>query len=555
MKRKLLIAVAIIVAVLVVIVLVLPAVIDVNRFKPKLESELASALGRKVEIGNIRLAIFSGGVSVDNISIADDPKFSTTPFLTAHKLSAGVDMLPFIFSQKLDVRSFTIVQPQVSLIRSASGTWNFSNLGGTASPQATVTKTRSPSADPPGSVPNITVEQLVISNGDVTVRNAGGKVREYHDVGVQASNLSYTSQFPFQLSLETPGSGSIHLDGQAGPVDASDASLTPFNAKIEVTHLDLASTGFLDPSAGLGGIIGFSGDISSSRGMMDSKGTLSAEQMRLVPGASASRAPVTVSYDTAYDLAKQTGVLRDGDVHIGKALARIGGSYDTAGAVTTIQMKLDGKSMDVPSLEGLLPALGVTLPQGASLTSGTLDLNLGINGPLDKLVIAGPVNLSNAKLQGFDLGGHLGALATFAGLSHGVGKDTEIQTLSGQLRVDPQGTHVSDLKADVSSLGQLTGTGDISPSGELNCEMQVKIQSSNQAVNAVASALSSVVAGTAAGGAVPFRIRGTTSRPVFVPDMSAAGKSLKAGSTSSGTAASKAVGILGGLLGKKKTSH
>src|SRR6185437_15985613 len=501
MKKKILITVGVVIVVLVILALALPSLIDANRFRPTLEADLGGLLGRKVEIGNIRLAIFSGGVTVDNVSIADDPAFSKAPFLTAKQLTAGVSLLPLIFSKKLEVRSFTISQPQVSLIRSASGTWNFSNLGRSA-PAPRATASASPaSGGGSSSVPDVTVQKFAISGGKVTVRNANGKTRDYHDVTLDASNLSYTSQFPFHLSAATPGGGTIKLDGKAGPVDATDASLTPFGATIDVQHLDLASTGFLDPSAGLGGMVSFHGDVSSSRGMMASKGTLSAEKIRLVPGASASRVPVTVYYDTAYDMAKQSGALRSGEVHIAKALAHLTGTYETGGAVASTQMRLEGKGMDVPSLEGLLPALGITLPSGASLTSGALDLNLTLSGPVDKLVIAGPVNLSNAKLEGFDLNGHLGALAAFAGLGRGVGKDTEVQTLSTQLRVDPQGTHMSDLNMVVASLGTLTGAGEISSSGQLNCKMQAKIQSANKAVNAVASAVSSIVGGSAAGGA------------------------------------------------------
>ena len=66
----------------------------------------------------------------------------------------------------------------------------------------------------------------------------------------------------------------------------------------------------------------------------------------------------------------------------------------------------------MPDLEGVLPAVGVTLPSGASLKTGTLDTTLAISGPVDKLTITGPVNLANAQLAGFNLKSKLGALGT-----------------------------------------------------------------------------------------------------------------------------------------------
>lgn len=129
MRKKLLIIAGSIVGLLILIALALPLFISANTFKPILESDLSGALGRKVEIGNISLSIFSGSISVDSFSVADDPAFSSSPFLSARQLSAGVSLMPLIFSKRLDVVSLTITDPQVTLLRAASGRWNYSSLG------------------------------------------------------------------------------------------------------------------------------------------------------------------------------------------------------------------------------------------------------------------------------------------------------------------------------------------------------------------------------------------------------------------------------------------
>ncbi len=216
-------------------------------------------------------------------------------------------------------------------------------------------------------------------------------------MNLDASNLSYTSEFPFTLTASTPGSGTIKLDGKAGPIDQKDASLTPLSANIDVGHIDVASTGFVDPASGVAGLIDFKGTLASDGHSMNSKGTLKADKFKVVPNGSPSSVPVNVDYDTAYALKDQTGVLKSGDVHIGKALAHLTGTFNAAGAITTVQLKLSGQGMSVPDLEGVLPAVGVTLPSGASLKTGTLDTTLAITGPVDKLTITGPVNLANAQ--------------------------------------------------------------------------------------------------------------------------------------------------------------
>src|SRR4029078_12189949 len=77
--KRLLKWIAIVIAVLVVVVLVLPFLIDVNMFRPRIESELTNAVGRKVTVGNLKLSLWSGSLAADNIAIADDPAFSNQP--------------------------------------------------------------------------------------------------------------------------------------------------------------------------------------------------------------------------------------------------------------------------------------------------------------------------------------------------------------------------------------------------------------------------------------------------------------------------------------------
>lgn len=550
MKRKPLIIIAVVVVALVLIVIVLPMIIDVNKFKPTLETEITSALGRKIQIGNIKLAILSGGVSIDDISIADDPAFGRSPFLTAKHLTVGVELLPLIFSKKLDVRSFTIEEPEVSLVRNSSGTWNFSSLGGANS------KSKPKDSDST-SMAEFSVQKLEISNGKIILGAVGStaKPQVYDSVNLKASDLSYTTQFPFELSAKMPGGGALKLNGKAGPINPADASLTPLDAKVEVEHLDLATTGFVNPAAGIAGVVDFTGNVTSDGQKASSKGNLKAQKIKMVANGSPATVPVSVDYDTAYDLKRQSGVLNQGDVHIGKALARLTGTFETAGQQPVLQMKMNGQGMSVPDLEGMLPALGVKLPPGASLQSGSLDLNLAISGPVDKLVITGPVNLSNAKVGGFSAASKLGALSSFAGLGgKGGGSDTEIQSLSANVRVDPSGTRTQDLKVVVPSIGTVSGDGTVSSTGQLDFKMVAKLGGGGSPVGMMTSGLSAIGGGKSQGGGIPFRIQGTTSNPVFIPDVAGmAGNVLKNGATAPVSAAGAATGALGGLFGKKKS--
>ncbi|MGH9757503.1 MAG: AsmA family protein [Candidatus Acidiferrales bacterium] len=576
MKRKPLVIIGAIVVIVVVILLALPLFINANQFKPALETQLTTALGRKVDIGNISLAIFSGGVTVDNVSIADDPAFSRSPFLQAKQLAVGVELIPLIFSKKLEVRSLTIVEPQVALLKSPSGVWNFSTLGTnkatSPAPAAPATPSNAAPGDAsPGATQSLLVQRLSLTNGKIVVGTVGSKTRpsEYDDVNLDASDLSYTTQFPFTLSAKGPGNAALKLDGKAGPMNPTDASKTPLDATIDVQHLDLATTGFLDPSAGIAGMLNFNGTLSSNGSQANSKGTIKGANMKLSKDGTPSTVPLNVNYDTVYDLQHETGTLNQGDIHIGGALARLTGTYNASGETASVQMKLNGQAMPVADLEGALPAVGVALPSGASLKSGTLNLNLTLSGPVDKLTITGPVNLANAKLANFNLGSKLGALSAFTGHAGGGGSDTEIQTLSTNLRVDQTGTQASDLNMVIPTIGTLTGNGNVSPAGALNCKMVAHLgggsgntsnTGSSAAGGQVASALSGfgLGGGSAKGtsGGIPFTIQGTTKNPVFVPDVAGMAEGLiknRTGGITGTQPSNSAAGILGGILGRKKT--
>jgi len=154
MKNRWLRLAAIIVAVIVVVLIALPFLINVNNFRPKIESEASSALGRQVTLGNLSLSILSGSVEANNIAITDDPAFSKSPFVTAQSLKIGVELMPLIFSKQMNVTEIILEQPQISLLRAANGTWNYSSLGG-----ASAEKAKAPKAGE--APPNLSVEMCI----------------------------------------------------------------------------------------------------------------------------------------------------------------------------------------------------------------------------------------------------------------------------------------------------------------------------------------------------------------------------------------------------------
>src|SRR5260370_14989185 len=266
MARKVIYVVGGVVVVLILVAVLLPFVIDANRFRPEIESSLNTALNRKVDIGNIRLTILSGGVTVENITISDDPSFHTGPFLKAKSLSVNLELLPLIFSRAIHVTGLTIDQPSVTLLRSPAGTWNFSTLGTNQTESKNASAGSSaPSSSSSSSSTGLSVRSFSLKNGTMVVGNTGNNARSrtYDQVNIKASDLSYTTQFPFAMTASTPGTGTIQLTGKAGPLNPRDSAATPLNASRGVKTIDVKQTGFIDPSAGIGGIVDFNGTLNS----------------------------------------------------------------------------------------------------------------------------------------------------------------------------------------------------------------------------------------------------------------------------------------------------
>src|SRR5215471_8574579 len=112
------IAAGIVVVAVLLAILALPFLLDANRFKPELESELSQALGRDVRVGNLGLSILSGSVAAADITISDDPRFTRSPFLRAKSFKVAAELIPLITSHRLNVTGLTIEDPEIVLLQS-----------------------------------------------------------------------------------------------------------------------------------------------------------------------------------------------------------------------------------------------------------------------------------------------------------------------------------------------------------------------------------------------------------------------------------------------------
>jgi len=512
MKKHPLISILVAAVVLLLLaVLLVPLFVNANTFRPTLETQLSAALGRKVTLGNLSFSFFSGSLVADNISIADDPAFSSQPFLQAQSLRIGVEVAPLLFHRQLRVTSFVADSPSINLVHNAHGVWNFSNIGSTAASRTQNTQQES-------ALPNFTVGQMKVEDGTAVVSDmpSTGPPFTYGKLNLSVQQFSFAKAFPFVLSAALPGGGLLDVKGNAGPVNEKDASETPLGANISVKHFDPVAAGVVQKSQGISMLADITAQVTSDGQTLTSNGTVHAAQLQLVADGSPAPSPVDITYTLNHNLESRSGQINDLAIRTGGVTVHANGTYVTRSPQTTLAFHLAAPNLPIDQVEALLPAFGVRLPSGSRLQGGTLTANLSINGPATAPIISGPVQVDNTRLTGFDLSSKIGGLKPVSSSQAG----TQIQTLRANVNSSSQGTRIDDLYAALPLLGTATGAGAIAPGGGLNFQVVAKLNTTSGVAGQELGGFLGQAVSTATADGIPIHITGTTSNPVIQADLS-----------------------------------
>ncbi len=542
MKRSVKIGVAAAIAVPVLAATAIPFFVDVNTFRPIIESRLSAALSRKVTLGALSLSVMTGSLVANDLAIAEDPKFGQTPFLTAKRLRIGVEMKPLLFNRQLMVRSFEVDAPQIHLIRAEDGTWDFSSLSHGAGSQ---------NGAQAASLPDLPVGLITIKDGNARIETLPSERNDqvYDHLEVKLEHFSLGQAFPFTVSASLPGDGKVALSGRVGPVNPQDAAATPFDAQVSIQHLDPVVAGYIDPAAGISMIAGLDAHIVSDGIDITSDGNIHAENLILLKGGKAAPDPVDISYEVGQSLKDRSGQVSDLSLQTGAVAIHIKGTYQLAANEPVFDLKLQAESVPIDGLQALFPAVGVRLPNGAVLKGGTLTANFDLKGSAKDNVIAGSYEIKNTQLVGYDLGSKIVGIAALGGIKTG---DTTAITISrADMRITKSGSETTNIYSVLPALGESTGSGTVSPSGELNFHLISKVTSA-KGLNKIGVNIltrlnhSSAAAKPSTATGIPINITGTAEDPVITADVNGLMKGNAAALRSKGAA------ILSKLFGKKK---
>jgi uncharacterized protein involved in outer membrane biogenesis len=199
-RTTLIVAGGVVAILLLALILVVPAVINVDRYRPQLISYLQEKTGKQVEIGRLALAFFPVTIHIDHIGVRNPPIFPAGYVLQV----AGIDAelgLGALLHRQLVIKSLVVEDAVLNLTSDPDGPWNFEN------PQSKVSKAVSLG---PISILNIKRATVIASN--LLPSDAAGPVFfEAHDISCELEQVNLAGIIdPSSSSMD--GQGRLKAD-------------------------------------------------------------------------------------------------------------------------------------------------------------------------------------------------------------------------------------------------------------------------------------------------------------------------------------------------------
>lgn len=234
------IVLAIVFALLVLIILSLPFLLDLNRYRDQYLPILEQALHRNIEVEDVRLTLFPKlGIQLRHVVIAEDPAFSSHPFLTVPSVQVSVQWRPLL-QRRIQVEHVVIENPVVQVIRSTNGDLNTATIGKKSSSGTASNKNISPKNSVSPLLGVLAVEQFSMTGGTLqyedrthqppkayqieNLRLTTESVAVGQTAGIRATGMVMPYKLPFdvngrfgplQANLDIPG---MDIDGHVGNV-------------------------------------------------------------------------------------------------------------------------------------------------------------------------------------------------------------------------------------------------------------------------------------------------------------------------------------------------
>ena len=241
------------VALIVIAVIVLPMVIDVEKYKPQIEQQVAKATGRSFKLGGeLKPSIFPWiGVRLSDLHLGNPSGFKEKDFISVASFEVRVKLLPLL-SRNIEVKRFVVDKPVIVLEKRKDGKGGWEGLGQPADkPAAPAKETPAPSSTGDLPIKGLLVGEFAVTNGLIVwLDQAGGVRKEIKDIDLVLTDVSFDKPIGVAFSA-LADQKPLKLDGTIGPVGAKPGK-SPLPVELAVNllnELDVRLSGSIDPSA------------------------------------------------------------------------------------------------------------------------------------------------------------------------------------------------------------------------------------------------------------------------------------------------------------------
>jgi hypothetical protein len=116
------------VIVLSVAALILPPFINIGRYKSRVTQSMSNALGRPVTVDSVELRLVpQPGFYLENVSVGDDPAYSSEPILHAEEVTAYL-RISSLWRGRLEIARLNLKYPSLNLVEREDASWNLESL-------------------------------------------------------------------------------------------------------------------------------------------------------------------------------------------------------------------------------------------------------------------------------------------------------------------------------------------------------------------------------------------------------------------------------------------
>jgi uncharacterized protein involved in outer membrane biogenesis len=363
----------------------------VNRNKDFFLTQAETKLGREVSVEKIGVTLRGGiGVRLENFAIADDPAFSSEPFVKAKGLQVNAKILPLL-KKRFEIKRVILRDPVIRIIRDEDGNLNTSTFGvARAAASGPDTSTSTP-AEPPvasssGAAP-LVVSLIDIDGGELHVVDKGqGLDLRLTQIESKVEELNLEKPISLRASAAfLSDKPNINISGKFGPIGQEVGTETlSVEASVEIDPIDIATLAktlpaikeAMPPGLEIAGPLSVMADANGTPSAMDLILRIDATQAAVnMPQAFRKTAGTPLAVASEVSLTQQKVTIKNFDLNFHTLEATGKGEYRIE-TPPSISLSVDSKPTSLAEWTEMVPAMK---PYGLS---GTVEFSARVDGAL-----------------------------------------------------------------------------------------------------------------------------------------------------------------------------